>query len=88
MFNTLFWKFLANEKINELLEDPRDLDDSDLNGVLQEQTADTHDMLATLEGARLDCQICRNRLNSFNWHSTPSKTTLLLMQQIWELKRS
>lgn len=52
----------SNDQINELLDGPLDLDDSPLNETLQEQTENTQDMLAELEGAQLDCQYLQKQV--------------------------
>jgi putative membrane protein len=52
----------SNDQINDLLDGALDLDDSPLNETLQEQTEDTKDMLAKLEGAQLDCQYLQKQI--------------------------
>lgn len=52
----------SNDKINDLLDGSLDLDDSDLNEAIQEQTEDNKEQLAKLEGAQLDCQYLQTQV--------------------------
>jgi predicted outer membrane protein len=52
----------SNDQIDGLLDGALDLDDSPLNETLQDQTEETQDMLAKLEGAQLDCQYLQKQV--------------------------
>ena len=67
----------SNEKINELLDGPLDLDDSPLNEMVQEHAEQTGDMLAKLEGAMLDCQYLKMQVEQHEMALDTAKKDLL-----------
>jgi putative membrane protein len=76
----------SNEKINELLDGPLDLDDSPLNGTLQDQTEKTLDMLTKLEDATLDCQYLQTQIEEHEMALATVKNDLVPSAQDADVK--
>ncbi len=77
----------SNEQINDLLDGALDLDDSPLNETLQEQTEETKDMLAKLEGAQLDCQYLQKQVEQHQTAIDTIKNDLTPDAQSAEVKQ-
>lgn len=66
----------ANDQMDELLDGPMNLEDSDLNELLSEQSEETHELLQDLSGAEYDCSYLQQQIAQHEAAIQTSKSQL------------